>query len=457
MENIVELQKIIQENEFFQWLIVTIISAIVFSATNLFFVSNILKIEITKGKKIKIIILEVISRVSTAIIIPVPYYRALTIIVSIVILRKIVKASIEKCILAESINAISFICAEVIFSKVGCMIFKDVETYQKGMSDPMYKFYLTSSIAIFRIFLCYIVKKKNFYIKISDELGKKNKKKIIIISVIGSMIIFFNTVEMTIFISDFPYIIFVFDIVSLIVYFYISIKDIMKIEELEEKDRKIHNLESYNKTLLIMYDSIRGFRHDFANFVQALNGYVETNDIIGIKSMSKSILKDCTIVNTMGILDPKIINNPAVYSILTNKYYMAQKEKILMNIEVMIDLKEIKISAYEFCRILGILLDNAIEAAKECEEKVINVRFIKDFKVNRELVIIENSYKKVDLDIEKIFEKGYSTKKEEKDNHGLGLWTVRKILNQTDNLSLFTKAGELFSQQLEIYEQKVNI
>ncbi len=32
-----------------------------------------------------------------------------------------------------------------------------------------------------------------------------------------------------------------------------------------------------------MYDSIRGFRHDFANFVQALNGYVETNDIIGIK------------------------------------------------------------------------------------------------------------------------------------------------------------------------------
>ena len=443
MENIVELQKIIQENQFFQWLIVTIISAIVFSATNLFFVSNILKIEITRGKKIKIIILEVISRVSTAIIIPVPYYRALTIIGSIVILRKIVKASIEKCILAESINAISFICAEVIFSKVGCMMFKDVETYQKGMSYPMYKFYLTSSIATF--------------IKISDELGKKNKKKIIIISVIGSMIIFFNTVEMTIFISDFPYIIFVFDIVSLIVYFYISIKDIMKIEELEEKDRKIHNLESYNKTLLIMYDSIRGFRHDFANFVQALNGYVETNDIIGIKSMGKSILKDCTIVNTMGILDPKIINNPAVYSILTNKYYMAQKEKILMNIEVMIDLKEIKISAYEFCRILGILLDNAIEAAKECEEKVINVRFIKDFKVNRKLVIIENSYKKVDLDIEKIFEKGYSTKKEEKDNHGLGLWTVRKILNQTDNLSLFTKAGELFSQQLEIYEQKVNI
>ena len=45
------------------------------------------------------------------------------------------------------------------------------------------------------------------------------------------------------------------------------------------------------------------------------NGYIE-----GIKNMSKSLLKDCKNVNNMGILDPKIINNPAVYSIITTKY-----------------------------------------------------------------------------------------------------------------------------------------
>ena len=28
---------------------------------------------------------------------------------------------------------------------------------------------------------------------------------------------------------------------------------------------------------------------------------------------------------------------------------------------------------YEFTRILGILLDNAIEASSECEEKIINI------------------------------------------------------------------------------------
>ena len=47
---------------------------------------------------------------------------------------------------------------------------------------------------------------------------------------------------------------------------------------------------------------------------------------------------------------------------------------------------------YEFARILGILLDNAIEASSECEEKIINLTFRNDSKNSRELIIIENTY-----------------------------------------------------------------
>ena len=63
--------------------------------------------------------------------------------------------------------------------------------------------------------------------------------------------------------------------------------------------------------------------------------------------MSKSLLKDCKNVNNMGILDPRIINNPAVYSIITTKYYLAQENNIIMNIEVMIDIKEIEVKMNE--------------------------------------------------------------------------------------------------------------
>ena len=152
------------------------------------------------------------------------------------------------------------------------------------------------------------------------------------------------------------------------------------------------------------------------------------------------------------ILDPKIINNPAVYSIITNKYYKAQEENIRMNMEIMLDFNDLNISTYELCRILGILLDNAIEAAKMCEEKIINIQVRRDFKVKRNLIIIENTYKEQNINIDKIFEKGYSTKNADKDSHGLGLWNIRRILQKNNNLNLFTTTKEkLFSQQLEIY------
>lgn len=104
---------------------------------------------------------------------------------------------------------------------------------------------------------------------------------------------------------------------------------------------------------------------------------------------------------------------------------------------------------YEFTRILGILLDNAIEAASECKDKKINVTFRKEDAKHRLVIIIENTYKDKEIDTDRIFEKGFSSKKE---HSGLGLWKVREILKRNNNLNLFTtKDKKLFKQQFEIY------
>lgn len=100
----------------------------------------------------------------------------------------------------------------------------------------------------------------------------------------------------------------------------------------------------------------------------------------------------------------------------------------------------------------GILLDNAIEAASCCNEKVIHLTIRKDFKSPRQLLIIENTYSDKEVDTEKIYEKGYTTKKSDTKSHGLGLWKVRQILQKSKNLNLFTtKNDTYFKQQLEIY------
>ena len=116
----------------------------------------------------------------------------------------------------------------------------------------------------------------------------------------------------------------------------------------------------------------------------------------------------------------------------------------------MFNVGEIGVDSYDFCVILGILLDNAIEAAKESDEKIVNVKFQRN-KKNNKVVIVENSYKDKDIDITKIFEKGYSTKPESPD-HGLGLWNVKRILSHTSELELFTSRGKMFKQEIEMYD-----
>jgi two-component system sensor histidine kinase AgrC len=105
---------------------------------------------------------------------------------------------------------------------------------------------------------------------------------------------------------------------------------------------------------------------------------------------------------------------------------------------------------YEFSRILGILLDNAIEAARECEEKMVRVEIRKDSIQNRQILVIENTYLDEKVDFEHMFEKGVSSKKH---NTGLGLWEVNKILKKYPNVNLNTSYnGHFFTQQLEMYE-----
>ena len=96
---------------------------------------------------------------------------------------------------------------------------------------------------------------------------------------------------------------------------------------------------------------------------------------------------------------------------------------------------------YEFTRILGILVDNAIEAVSGCNEKIINVEIRKDFKSERQIFYIENTYNEKEINIDKIFDKGYSSKA---NNTGLGLWEVKQILKRNNNLNLYTTKDEKF-------------
>ena len=227
------------------------------------------------------------------------------------------------------------------------------------------------------------------------------------------------------------------------VYILLNKRTVSKIEE----DKKC--LEEKNKNLLEVTDNMRCFKHDFNNIIQAIDGYIYLDDMKSLQVYFKSLLDECNHIKVVDCINSKVIENPAICGVLLNKYRIAEENNIEMNIDLLASLKDLNEKSYVVSRMLGILLDNAIEATKECEEKIINFEVMKDIKKNKLVITIENTYENKDVDTCKIFEKNYTTKK---GNTGLGLWKIQDILRKDNSLELFTSKDEsMFKQKLEIY------
>ena len=344
----------------------------------------------------------------------------------------------------------------IIFALTGSLILNPYLTilnisYEQAETIPIYRLSYMLLIYLIITIIIYLIKYRKKYLKliILDDIDQKNKKIILSNLICGIFALVIQTIISFYYIDKLPIIITFLSFLLLLAYFGISIYSLTRVMKLSLTTKKLESAEEYNKTLHILHDSVRGFKHDFDNIVTTIGGYVKTNDMDGLKKYYVQLEDDCQKVNNLYLLNPEIINNPGIYNLLTNKYNEAISKDIKVNMSLLLDLSNLKMKIYEFARILGILLDNAIEASQECKEKIINITFRNDEKNHRQLIVIENTYNNKDVDTIKIFGKGISGK----ENHtGLGLWEIQNILKKNNNISLFTtKTNEYFKQQLEIY------
>lgn len=301
--------------------------------------------------------------------------------------------------------------------------------------------------------LTIIIRYFKINIKIFDNLNKKTKILLITNCILIAIVIAMQFYLINFYSDTMPSFITLISIFSLIAYFSVSIYSIINSSKLEITARDLKGANFTIHSLRALHDTVRTFKHDFDNILNGIGGYVRNNDMDGLTKYYEQLLQDCNKTNNLYSLSPDVINDPAIYNILATKYYTADELNIQINLDIFLDLNEIEkhMRIVEFIRILGILLDNSIEAAKECDEKIINVTFRKEANRHRILVIIENTYNNKDVDTDKIFEKGESSKSEQ-GNTGLGLWNIRQILKKNNNLNLFTsKNNKFFKQQFEIY------
>ena len=414
-----------------------------------YFFTNILNINTTKKQFCIYVLIHGVCAAFITCIVPTSYTVFANMIIWPILVFFILKTTILKSILSEIITLVVTSILDFILANLFLALFQI--TSEQIMTIPIYRYTAMFSTYTVLVLLTFSIKYFKINIPIIDNMDKKNKILLIVNALLIVIVLAMQFYLVRFYSNVMPAFITFISIIGLIAYFNVSIYSMISISKLKTTERELEGAQLTIHSLTILHDTVRSFKHDFDNIVNGIGGYIRDKDMQGLEAYYKQILEECKKTINLYYLRPELVNEPSIYNILASKYYIADKQKIEINLDVFLDLREIEnhMKIYEFTRILGILLDNAIEAAKECEEKIINVSFRKDEHNQKIVVKIENTYKNKDVDIKKIFNKDYSSKEE---HSGLGLWKIKQILNKNNTLNLLTSKNDMFfQQQFEIY------
>lgn len=128
----------------------------------------------------------------------------------------------------------------------------------------------------------------------------------------------------------------------------------------------------------------------------------------------------------------------------------AHESGIDVTIDIPDRIKNFTMDTIDLARILGIFLDNAIEAALETEQPQIGLNIIQNN--TGVAIIINNCFQNNGLVLHKLKQKGFSTKS---GHQGIGLSNAQKIISSYDNVLLETTIqADCFVQHMELTARK---
>ena len=220
-------------------------------------------------------------------------------------------------------------------------------------------------------------------------------------------------------------------------------KENMKSKEMSDKyNELLSTVDTFEKELITK----RKIIHDFKNQLIVINGYADNPE--KLKAYLSEIIKDQRNIPNSKLL----LNVEKLPSGLKGLIYY-KFSNLDSNINVSIDIKN-SLKKYESIspklnkdclKILGVFIDNAIEAVKNEKEKYINLEFIKQ---KEQIIITVRNTCTSRVNIKDLTKNGFTTKGK---NHGYGLSLVSDIVRKDEALDIkFECDDDIFSATLVI-------
>lgn len=337
--------------------------------------------------------------------------------------------------------------SEIVISVLVLIIFKFDATEYSNLPFSL------SISSIINCLLVYMLSKLKFISKnvrrLNDIIKKNNKDwiYIILIMILLVLFIFFNRYKMD---NSTEYFVNTAMAIFVVISFVYVIYNKFQKQAMEDK---------YNESMeyVLRYEKIindQGKKnHEYNNQLMVIKGYVNNperlskylDEVIGEHKTGQNYT-----VKQLGFLP-----DGGVKGLLYHKLSKMEDNNIKYYLYVDQNLKDKNIENFDLktyrdlTKLLGIFLDNAIDAALKSEEKEIEVE-LKD-KGDCLLLTISNTYDK-NTDINKVGKSGFTTKGV---GHGFGLSIVKDIAKTNSEIETFSsKESDKFIQTAMIYYKK---
>ncbi|MDE7218507.1 MAG: GHKL domain-containing protein [Oscillospiraceae bacterium] len=204
----------------------------------------------------------------------------------------------------------------------------------------------------------------------------------------------------------------------------------------------------YEQDLEDIRRDIRSFRHDYKNLLTGLSQQAGEGDLDALRDTLSELDADFDrhlgekIQRSIQIGNLRI---PQVRSLLLGKLTELRKRGVECRLEVLYPVESVDMNIWDLVRCLGILTDNAAEAALETERPWVEIVLLAQG--GRLFLRVSNPYTNA-LDPGKMWDEGWSTKGA---GRGLGLPGYQRILESYPNVSRCTSwADGVFVQELTV-------
>lgn len=239
-------------------------------------------------------------------------------------------------------------------------------------------------------------------------------------------------------------------IASIILIIVIIIKNELKYEQMNEINKQMLNYVTKYEKIITEQGKVN---HEFKNQLMVIRGYAQMNSPKLIEYLD-SIVKDSNKAGSSYLISQlNKFPDGGIKGLLYYKLSVIEEEKIKyeINVEsgVKTKLNNLSTNMYKnITKILGVLLDNAIDASKNSRNKKIIISVIKE--KSKVIFKIYNTYKGK-IDLSKVGT-GHTTKGK---GHGYGLRLVNDIINENKVFAVKSYLEEeYYVSELEIKIQK---